>query len=345
MTIGERINNDIGVDAENDNWRRWQSLSEFDNGVQKQDAENFLQRESSLNVIEDSLEMPDVTLLKAQDYWKLCDAEFESAFNDKMQQYGVWYRKAIFPVGEPETEEDRDFYNQHLRCDLAAAERAHSLDQGELRRLAEQLKTDSSLETAAEVAKYFHEALGVESGLIVTDVEVLKNSGENDDFSDTSASASCIGGIDDASGEYVTCLVLNMTMWNRLGYNEWLAMDTISHEIWHAYQLSLAYKLVKGEISENSDDRARAESYFYNRVNYVSASLDYDKYKSQLLESEANWFAEEVKMAKFDGWRFDFNEQYEWNRAKEPIEENFGDDGWSYDYDYDGYEYDDYYDE
>ncbi len=64
MTIGERINNDIGVDAENDNWRRWQSLSEFDNGVQKQDAENFLQRESSLNVIEDSLEMPDVTLLK-----------------------------------------------------------------------------------------------------------------------------------------------------------------------------------------------------------------------------------------------------------------------------------------
>ena len=78
---------------------------------------------------------------------------------------------------------------------------------------------------------------------------------------------------------------------NVLQINEYMlhhsreAADTIAHELWHAYQHERA-------MNPQSD---KDHMYQYGFENYVRPEDDFDGYQSQLVESEARAFADQIK--------------------------------------------------
>ena len=78
---------------------------------------------------------------------------------------------------------------------------------------------------------------------------------------------------------------------NILSVNEYMlydnaeAADTITHELWHAYQ---------NEHSINPQN-ARDYQYQYNFENYIQPDLGQEAYENQLVEAEARAFASQIK--------------------------------------------------
>ena len=78
---------------------------------------------------------------------------------------------------------------------------------------------------------------------------------------------------------------------NTLSINEHMlyqndeAADTVAHELWHAYQYERA-----------SNPRTKMDyMYLENFNDYITPSDDFEGYQSQLLESEARAFAQQIK--------------------------------------------------
>ena len=78
---------------------------------------------------------------------------------------------------------------------------------------------------------------------------------------------------------------------NTLSINEHMlyqndeAADTVAHELWHALQYQRA-----------SNPQTRQDlMYAENFSNYISPSEDFEAYQSQILESEARAFAQQIK--------------------------------------------------
>ena len=63
------------------------------------------------------------------------------------------------------------------------------------------------------------------------------------------------------------------------------AADTVAHELWHAYQYERA-----------SNPRTKMDHMYLENFNdYITPSDDFEGYQSQLLESEARAFAQQIK--------------------------------------------------
>ena len=78
---------------------------------------------------------------------------------------------------------------------------------------------------------------------------------------------------------------------NTLSINEYMlyqndeAADTVAHELWHAYQYERA-----------SNPRSKLDyMYLENFNDYITPNDDFEGYQSQLLESEARAFAQQIK--------------------------------------------------
>ena len=63
------------------------------------------------------------------------------------------------------------------------------------------------------------------------------------------------------------------------------AADTISHEMWHAYQ----------EQAANDPNNPRAQEYQEGFDNYITPDLDFEGYENQMVEAEAREYAQGFK--------------------------------------------------
>jgi len=63
------------------------------------------------------------------------------------------------------------------------------------------------------------------------------------------------------------------------------AADTISHEMWHAYQ----------EQAANDPNNPRAEEYREGFDNYITPDIDFESYENQMVEAEAREYAQGFK--------------------------------------------------
>ena len=63
------------------------------------------------------------------------------------------------------------------------------------------------------------------------------------------------------------------------------AADTISHEMWHAYQ----------EQAANDPNNPRAEEYQEGFDNYITPDIDFEGYENQMVEAEARDYAQGFK--------------------------------------------------
>jgi len=63
------------------------------------------------------------------------------------------------------------------------------------------------------------------------------------------------------------------------------AADTISHEMWHAYQ----------EQAANDPNNPRATEYQEGFDNYISPDIDFEGYENQMVEAEAREYAQGFK--------------------------------------------------
>lgn len=199
-------------------------------------------------------------------------------------------------------------YNEHLWIEVEAAERARTLEKARLEELAENLDKDRSLKSMARAAKYIFNKLEMPGSLRLVDKKhFLKNASEAD--------AGIILGVQSAflnhNMDYVTQITLNLEELRKEGYSGWEILGIIGHEVWHGHQKSQIYNLLKGDLSNNTSERQRAILYLFNDLHYINPEVDFEAYQYQLVESEAESFAQEIKIAQARDWdEFDADERY-----------------------------------
>ena len=89
---------------------------------------------------------------------------------------------------------------------------------------------------------------------------------------------------DGAYGGYnpgTNTIEINVNMLN----DSYEAADTISHEMWHAYQ----------EQAANDPNNPRAQEYQEGFDNYITPDLDFEGYENQMVEAEARDYAQGFK--------------------------------------------------